>query len=138
MRFIVDYITERGVVSSQVVEAPSETEAPGLLGLSPSRVVRVRRDWLSGVAQNLQEVHLSQYDQTTLLSTLSASAISGANTDAVFTAFMTSRRVLRKRIPDVMQYDRVSDRLWALNFDSPKPAKHRVIWARVFDERLMS
>lgn len=117
MKWKAQILTPRGDTEWVTVDALTRSEATAALGVSASRVKSVQRDLVSQFKASLFSIHLSAFDQATLLSTLSAAAVSGQNPDPVFIDFIRSMRALRRRESEIMALDRLSDRLRLLNVD---------------------
>lgn len=104
-------------MARRTVEADNAEQARARLGVRPSRVAALRPDIFGAVRNALAKVRINAYDQATLISSLSAAALSGQASERVFTRMMQSKRGLRHRISEVLAHDKISDRLKALNFD---------------------
>lgn len=118
MKWIVKVLSPRGVPEYHPVEALTPNEAKALLDVPATRIMGVSRDWRRLLKEQLATIHISAFDQATLLSTLSAAALSGQNPDFVFQNFIRNSRSLKKREQEIMNLDRVSARLRLMNLDA--------------------
>lgn len=117
MKWIISYINARGEEDTMAVAGTTRAEAIKAAGINHNRVLDTKRDWLTNIKKTLFDVRLNFFKQSTLMSTLSATAISGQNPNIVFERFLQEDRHLRKLKAEILQIDRVSDQLRRLNFD---------------------